>query len=243
MFNFSEGKLEKLKIMAYSDPDFKVSVGSYTVLVNPEKYSEKYEVQFDETQPIGAKEAELKFQKTLPQQLDLNFIFDSTGILSQRSSFGTNLFSNTTTESVPNQIKRFKEVAFDYHGEKHQPRYLKLIWGEKDTDEVFSGRMTSLTITYTLFKRDGTAIRATADATFKKSVSKQNEAASKSASSPDLTHVRIVKEGDTLPLMTYRIYGDSKYFLEVARVNNITNIRRLEVGRKIAFPPLDKTIA
>lgn len=242
MFNFSEGKLEKLKIIPCSKPDFsgeKLS-DAYEVLLNPEKYAEKYEVQFDETQPNGAAGTDLRFKKIKPQQLDLSFVFDSTGILIAHTSFGTNSLSSTTTESVPDQIKRFKNVAFDYQGELHQPRYLKLVWGNKDG--LFKGRMTTLSINYTLFKPDGTPIRATAEASFKESIDKPKGEAQKAASSPDLTHVRIVKEGDTLPLMTYRIYGDSKYFMEVARVNNITNIRRLEVGRKITFPPLDKTL-
>jgi len=50
-----------------------------------------------------------------------------------------------------------------------------------------------------------------------------------------------VKEGDKLPLMTFRIYGDSRYYLEVAKINNITNFRKLMVGSKIFFPPIQKT--
>lgn len=241
MFNFSEGKLEKLKIIPCAKPDFSEEKTSeaYEVLLNPEKYSEKYEVQFDDSQPNGATGADLRFKKISPQQLDLSFIFDSTGVLQSTTSFGTNLFSSTATESVPDQIKRFKNVAFDYQGESHQPRYLKLVWGSRDG--LFKGRMTTLTINYTLFKPDGTPIRATAEASFKESIDKPKEAAQNAQSSPDLTHIRIVKEGDTLPLMTYRIYGDSKYFMEVARVNNLVNIRKLQPGLKIVFPPLDKT--
>ncbi|NOR75025.1 MAG: LysM peptidoglycan-binding domain-containing protein, partial [Draconibacterium sp.] len=59
-------------------------------------------------------------------------------------------------------------------------------------------------------------------------------------SSPDLTHVIIVKEGDTLPLMAFSIYGDPKYYLEVAKANSITNFRKLKVGQQIFFPPINK---
>lgn len=41
--------------------------------------------------------------------------------------------------------------------------------------------------------------------------------------------------------MSHRIYGDSKYYLEVARVNEITSFRKLEVGKEIFFPPIEKT--
>ncbi|MCK5703624.1 MAG: LysM peptidoglycan-binding domain-containing protein, partial [Cyclobacteriaceae bacterium] len=58
--------------------------------------------------------------------------------------------------------------------------------------------------------------------------------------SPDLTHFKIVKEGETLPLIAKKIYGDSKYYLEIARVNNINNFRRLKTGQQLVLPPIDK---
>ena len=59
--------------------------------------------------------------------------------------------------------------------------------------------------------------------------------------SPDLTHFRIVKKGDTLHLMCFKIYGDSKYYIQVAQVNKLGNFRNLAVGSEIFFPPFDKT--
>jgi nucleoid-associated protein YgaU len=84
-------------------------------------------------------------------------------------------------------------------------------------------------------------LRATARAKFKGFVEDNLRVAMENNSSPDLTHVREVKKGDTLPLMTFRIYGDSKYYLEVAKANNITNFRKLEVGQRIFFPPIEKS--
>jgi len=51
----------------------------------------------------------------------------------------------------------------------------------------------------------------------------------------------MVKEGDNLPLMTYRIYGDPKYYLEVAKANGIANFRKLKAGQMIVFPPIERT--
>jgi nucleoid-associated protein YgaU len=59
--------------------------------------------------------------------------------------------------------------------------------------------------------------------------------------SPDLTHYRQVKQGDTLPLMVFNIYKDPKYYLEIARVNGLTNFRKLLTGQNIIFPPLEKS--
>lgn len=40
--------------------------------------------------------------------------------------------------------------------------------------------------------------------------------------------------------MTKRIYGDSKYYLEVARVNKLTTFRKLKTGQQLIFPPIQK---
>lgn len=255
---FAEGTLEKLRIIPCQMADFSdldpQNEKAYSVLINPETVNEKYEVKYNETSSPGSTSAELKFDKVLPQTYDLDLVFDGTGLLTDDNSLGTNMLGNIASdltgldlveepESVPDQIKKFKEVVLEYDDNVHQPRYVVLIWGQTDKDALFKGRLTNLDITYTLFHPDGTPLRAKAKATFKQSITVADQNSEKSNNSPDLTHVRIVKEGDTLPLMTHRIYGDSKYYLEVARVNNLKNFRSLEVGSKIIFPPIDKTVA
>ena len=56
--------------------------------------------------------------------------------------------------------------------------------------------------------------------------------------SPDLTHKVVTREGDTLPLICYDIYGDSSYYLEVAKYNNIANFRNLIPGTTLYVPPI-----
>jgi hypothetical protein len=56
-------------------------------------------------------------------------------------------------------------------------------------------------------------------------------------SSPDLTHTRTTIAGDTLPLMTNKIYGTPKYYIEVAKKNKIFNFRKLKDGVPILFYP------
>ena len=51
-----------------------------------------------------------------------------------------------------------------------------------------------------------------------------------------------VKAGDELPLITYDIYGDPHYYLEVARANKLTDFRNLRAGTTLHFPPVDKRV-
>ncbi len=56
--------------------------------------------------------------------------------------------------------------------------------------------------------------------------------------SPDLTHRRTVKPGDTLPYLCFQVYGDPRHYLYVAEHNALDDVRRLTVGRVLQFPPL-----
>jgi nucleoid-associated protein YgaU len=73
---------------------------------------------------------------------------------------------------------------------------------------------------------------------FTNAMSPQEEALRANRSSPDLSHDVVVVEGDTLPLLCYRIYRDSSYYPEVAQVNGLSNFRRLKPGMRLFFPPL-----
>lgn len=224
-----EGELQKLKIVAYSDPEFntKVSDGEFSALVNPENYTFKYKIELEEEQAPGTSAAALKFNKISPQELEFDFVFDSTGAIPNSSSSG----------DIVEDVEKLKQVALKYEGDTHKPNYLRISWGTL----LFKGCLTELSITFKLFKPDGTPIRALAKGKFKGFVEDNLRAAQENAQSPDLTHVRVVKEGETLPYLTYKIYGDSKYYLEIARVNDLINFRQLTAGQKLIFPPLDKS--
>jgi hypothetical protein len=225
------GELKKLKVVAYSDPGFsnKIADGEFATLINPEKYTFHYKIEQDEQQAGGTSTVSPRFNKKLPEDLELEFLFDRSGVITGKEAI---------EKGIINDIEKFKKVILDYNGDEHKPNYLVISWGSL----LFKGSLTEMDIEFKLFKPDGTPIRAVAKAKFKGFVEDDLRAAQENNRSPDLTHIRIVKEGDTLPLMSYRIYGDSKYYLEVAKVNNIINFRRLKTGQEIFFPPLQKQV-
>jgi nucleoid-associated protein YgaU len=53
----------------------------------------------------------------------------------------------------------------------------------------------------------------------------------------------MVTAGDTLPQLCYKIYGDPRYYLQVADRNTISNFRTLSPGDRIVFPPIAKTLS
>lgn len=225
------GKLDKLKIQAYSDPKCENSLGpdfEYVALVNPERYSYSHKTDFEKLIGSGQTEGVLQFKKTEPKELELDLLFDRTGVFPERPKDKEN--------GVNEDIELFQKVALAFNGDIHQPNYVQIKWGSL----IFQGRLSEMNVDYKLFHSNGKPLRAVAKVKFISSSDAELIAAKENKKSPDLTHVRIVKEGDTLPLMTYRVYGDSKYYLEVAKVNKLSSFRKLIVGQEIVFPPILK---
>lgn len=226
------GKLEKMLILAFKDSQSLESGGvpidMYEVLINPESYQTKFVVALSGEQTPGSSGAQLKYGYSLPAEMSLEFLFDNTGIIDGKPN-PTGVFADIT---------HFQKVIMGYKGTSHETAHLKLIWGTL----IFSCRAVELNVTYKLFNSSGVPIRAIANVRFLKSVEEKKRIAQDSNSSPDLTHVRKVKAGDTLPLMCYHIYGDPKYYLQVAAANDLGNFRFLTPGTDLVFPPIAKSV-
>lgn len=230
----TSGELKKMLILAFDDSESCESGGEadakakYEALINPETYTQEFKLKFaDGAQGQGTSGQQLKYEYTAPEEMTFEFLFDNTGIIDGKAR-----------DDVADEIQAFKDVLVAYQGNTHEPRHFKLVWGEHS---IFKGRVTELSITYKLFRPDGTPTRAVAKVKFKASIEDVKRAAKEDKKSPDLTHVRVVLAGDTLPLLCYRIYGDPAYALDVAGVNRLDNPRQLLPGTRLHFPPLAAT--
>ena len=235
------GELTKIKITAYKTAAFeeskKISSGEFTALVNPEGYTRSYKVKYKDQQASGTKSQQMKFEKIEPEDIEFEFLFDKTGALpgtfKAKDDAG---IQQEGKEGVWPDIEKFKKVVYDYKGEIHQPPYLIIQWGEL----LFKCVLREMSINFKLFRPDGTPLRAVAKAKFTSTVENELRVRQEAKSSPDITHVRIVKEGDTLPMLAYQVYEDASYYIQVAKANNLFNFRYLQPGTKIFFPPIEK---
>jgi hypothetical protein len=62
------------------------------------------------------------------------------------------------------QIKDFTKIVFEFDGNKHTPRQLRLTWGR----QIFDGVLTNITFSYKLFNASGTPLRVEARVRFSK---------------------------------------------------------------------------
>jgi hypothetical protein len=220
------GQLEKMKLFAYRNPELTVQVGEpLYAMINPETYTVDTKMEFNTRQGHGTTGTQPRFERKLPEEMSFEFLFDNTGII-----------DNTPLSDLHETIQHFENFLMGYDGESHEPKFFKLVWGTF----IFKGRCTGLTITYKLFNPDGSPIRAVCRVTIKQFREESLRVAEERSQSPDLTHYRIVKKGDTLPLMCYHIYGDARYYIDVARVNKLHHVAKLTIGDSLFFPPIQK---
>jgi len=236
------GAIQKLTIGTYESSDYETRIqsGAFTAFINPTGFSMTYKTKLNTDQAEGNSKPNLGYTSSAAPDLQLEFLFDGTGVT--ESNTGIKLINKIKGKSfaktaVTKQINDFYKATGELEGSIHKPYNVILNWGNFE----FKGILSELTIDYKLFDNEGQPLRAIGKATFSESTSPKLAAALEVKKSPDLTHKRTVQDGDTLPLMTSKVYGDSKYYLEVAKVNGLVNFRQLKPGSELYFPPLEKT--
>jgi len=100
--------------------------------------------------------------------------------------------------------------------------------------------LKSVNITYNLFTPAGKPIRAKVDCTFASAIDQELSEMINSKCSPDLTHKRVVKQSQNIIGMANNIYKSNDYYLDVARINDLNNFRKVDTGTELLFPPLSK---
>jgi hypothetical protein len=218
------GTLEKVVIKAFTTPDFTGSpVDEFRAFVNPHEITLAYEMEYDAAQGAGTTGSRMEFKKIKPGDMSLTFFLDGTG-------------ANGTPADVQESIAKFQTVT-GYNGEIHRPNYLKVVWG---TLQVKRCVLKGASIAYKLFRPDGVPLRAVITANFTDASDDQTRVAIQQDQSADLTHVRVVKAGETLPGLCGAIYGDPGWYLAVARYNRLDNFRVLAPGTRIVLPPAER---
>jgi len=226
-------KLEKMRIDAYKAEGRakKDYVDGMDVMFNPTSFQENHEnsYQSSKRQAINSSGRPAAYSYTPPADVSFNFVLDGTGVAFIGAA------QLLKAKSVKKEIATFKKLFVKMNGDIHEPNYLKVTWG----DFVFSCRLVSLDITYKLFDKAGNPLRAELAVKFVKDEPAKTILLEAGKNSPDLTHVRTVESGDTLPLLCKEIYGSSEYYLRVARENDLDDFRNLTPGQKLIFSPLE----
>ncbi|MDZ7581799.1 MAG: hypothetical protein U5R30_14715 [Deltaproteobacteria bacterium] len=187
---------------------------------NPESFTINNEIELGPDEPAqGDDGEEAKFKSIKPRSFSFDFLMDGTGASGKKFE-------------VLAQIELFK-LTTGFSGKIHRPKFLLLNWGTfiATCDSEFS-------INSKLFRPNGTPLRAVLSASFREHKPAPLRELLKNLSSPDLTHLHEIVEGEHLSLITYRVYKDPRYYFHVGEANGLDNLRKLTKGQRLKLPPL-----
>jgi hypothetical protein len=198
----------------------------FKAMLNPSDFSHGHAITYNTRKTLGQVGSDPRFAAVEPDRVAFTLVLDGTGAVPKTPG--------EQRMEVEDQVKTLNGVVYKYVGSKHEPGHVRVLWGTL----ILYGRLSWMNISYTLFKPNGDPLRAKVSLNFTGFMSNKEAEAAAGRSSPDLSHVVEVRDGDTLPLLCNRIYGDPAYYAEVARFNGLREFRRLKPGSQLRFPPL-----
>jgi nucleoid-associated protein YgaU len=215
-----------LKIIQTDDKGIPTLGVPFIAMFNPDSFTIHEDIEWNSKAAIAKQGTDPKYINVKPRKFTIEFMLDGTGV-------------NTNGVKIPvtAQVALFRAATTNIRGNIHRPPYLLVQYGTFINTCI----LNSSDVTYTMFDMFGLPIRAKISASFTERIIAGLSDVLGMLSSPDLTHRVQVKDGDILPLLTYKTYNDQNYYLQVARVNKLKNFRKLNAGTILVFPPISKT--
>ena len=232
-------EITNLTIKAYSSSGFNELKGTYKLQINPGSVKCSYGKTDDKDKEIEPKSANggaipQKSTTYFKESVSFNFTLDLTGVIPNVPDGMNPPKKDNFFSGLNDSINKLKKVTIDPLRSTHMPPYVHLIWG----DISLKGFVGELGIEYTYFNSEGKAVRADISIKIEEFID-QNVIETK-FQSPDITRIPTIKVGDSIPALCKEFYSDKKYYLKIAEINNLPSFRRLKLGEKLLFPPLEK---
>lgn len=192
---------------------------------NPEKYSIDKSAEWNRPQAVGAESSPPpQYVSGNPARVRMEIFFDAfEELLGDVSKDVETLL--TWTKPCPPTIANGLP----------QPPLLAFHWGSSAALGDFRGFLKSVSANYTLFRIDGTPIRATCNIELEEVSPERAKQNPTSGSEPGMrAHVLI--EGDTLHSVAWAEYGQARYWRALAIFNDIDDPLRLAPGTRLLLP-------
>lgn len=253
--NESFGAIEKMRIEVYQNKDFMESP-SHTIFLqlNPEKYSIKSVVEYFTEQPNNTAVGEQQYNKTLGDDVQFEFLFDSSGVVTPGKIVTHTILNNDAAAqgnkvqpynpyedadkykelSVEPEVEAFKNLLLQKAVGSNEPAYLRLLWGNYKLD----CRLKAMEIDYTLFRKNGTAIRSKVKCTFIQTVQHEKNIVQQPTAKGSTTQKRKPEMSKSLLTMCEEAYGSQKHYVDVAKANKLISFKDIKPGSDLIFPKI-----
>ncbi|WP_394849949.1 LysM peptidoglycan-binding domain-containing protein [Pendulispora brunnea] len=197
--------------------------GEFEVPFNPKEYVIEQSNTFAEIAIPGLEAPIIQFVRGNTEKLSFELLIDTTD--HPPGSKGRD------ARTKANEILRLARID----GERHAPPVCLFEWGE----EVMRGVIESVRRQFVLFDPDGTPTRIQVTLGVKRYRTLVEQLGPMNRQSPDRTKTDVVRQGDTLPAIAHRMYGDETLWREIATRNGIRDPAKLTPGRVLEIPKVD----
>jgi nucleoid-associated protein YgaU len=195
---------------------------------NPNKYSISKRAEWRGTPSSAAPTAPTpEFVGTMPRSLSMNLLFDAWAS-----------GDDSVSAAVDQLLEWCNPTSASISQGRPNPAILTFTWGQT---AFFDAYLQSVNAQYTLFKPDGTPLRASVDVTL---VEVPNEPGGQNPTSGSLAGHRTVRlvAGESLHSIAYREYGSAVLWRGLAVENGIDDPLRIEPGTTLRIPPREHAL-
>lgn len=201
-------------------------IGRVEFMFNPDSFSFRKSAQWNRTEARAAGEAPVaEFQGTQASTFNVELFLDAF------ESSGTNI-----TSTVEMLMKTLKPLGSTISQNKPQPPWVVFGWG---TAISLTAIVTALDVEYTMFDGTGKPLRAKIKLTMEEMPLPPGRQNPTSGGLATLAS-HVVSEGDTLPSIAYRHYGNAALWRPLAEANNIDDPARVAAGTELLLPSPDE---
>ncbi|MCA9959467.1 MAG: LysM peptidoglycan-binding domain-containing protein [Chloroflexota bacterium] len=219
----TRSNLTAARIVEIDENDNEVSGNEVPCMFNPYEYTVSKTNTYSEEPNNGSSSPEVEFQKSGAQTLRLNLTFDTYE-------------TGEDVSQITNKLWKFMEPGEEGGGEdKKPPPEVAFIWGVFR----FVAVITAMTQRFTLFKEDGTPVRAKVEVTFTqhKDVNDYPNQNPTSGGGP-VQRLHTIVSGDRLDTIAAKVYGDATRWRAIAEYNQIRDPLKLKAGQRLTIPQL-----
>jgi Contractile injection system tube protein/LysM domain len=204
------------------------------VLFNPTEYTITKTNTWNFKEVQGASLPPPEFGGGNPRELSVSLLLDASLLEGSQS-----------VKSVTDALFKMMEVSDGQPaaGTRSSPPKVTFRWGAVDT---FKAVCTSLTVAYQLFRPNGDPIRADVKLQLKQAAPASTASSSSANQGQNPTTramaghgVHTVQDGDSLPSIAYRAYGDATRWRAIAEANDVDDPLRLRRGTPLMLPRLE----
>lgn len=142
-------------------------------------------------------------------------------------------------EDIKKLLDWLKPTDKSLNNKKPQPQILKFHWGGNHALTDFKGFLKSVAVKYTMFKSDGTPLRATANITLEEVPVPLKGTNPTSGSLPG-RRAHVVGAGDSLHSIAFAEYGNPDLWRALAVFNEIDDPLRIVTGTRLLLPNADE---